>query len=480
LRSGYSFPDLADLEGEDSGSFADAPASFAGLSGREDAPTASVLGFEEVEEDALTRVARPKEPRAPAPAFSALDAPPIVTGDNEELVFTCATTPLDESKPAGNVRASRASFSDEQLSPLGPTKALRPSASSRRSEARKLEAPKVEVPEKKASRLRLDLTMRSRKADIERAVQNATVLVTEPVGHPVVPVVQVTATPAPAPTHERVAAVAPARYPTAQTPATTVAAYRSSRASRPDDTGPRPAPPMRGAAPSEPAWSESPWVLSSSPSQPHFQADLLPPPQGAMPPRPRIDLSMVGAIATGAVAFCLILGAFFFTRQSQPLPLEDTANAASIPVSVDGNPAVPVPVEGTTSAATSPANALVPPPPATGTAKSNTAPPSTNASFTSSEGASSNAGATDSQPRPARKPKLLKTDDSPRSADSEKPPKPSSSASASSASSSSSSSSSSSTSSTASASGSKKKGSANGPKSLEQILDELGEEQLRR
>jgi hypothetical protein len=453
------------------------------LSGGEDAPTAAVRSprseaftprqarqvrqvrhvnepaapFEEAQEDALTLAARPSYHRTlpPAPAFAALDAPPIVTTDSDELVFHCATTPLDDSRPAANVRASRASFADGVLSPFGPTADMPKSSEGATKKSPAVKAAPPELPpkkeparqaEKKRSGPRLDLTMRSRKPEIARAVEQARVLVTEPVGHPVSPA------PVGAPN-------APLKYPTAPTPATSVAAARAPRHSRADDTGPRA--PMRRPTPSEP-WSESPWVLSSSPSQPQFQPDLLPTPYGAASAPRRIELSMVAAIATGAVAFCLILGAFFFTRQAHALPLEETANATSAADAIEGAPAVPVPAEGTVPPASS--GAPVPPPPATGTAA--TAPATTSAPAPASDARVASEPSEPSPPKPTRKPRPVKVDDSSKTADSADKPVKSSSTSTASASS--------------SASASKKKNPGNAPKSLEQILDELGEEQLRR
>src|SRR5262249_6039502 len=76
---------------------------------------------------------------------------------------------------------------------------------------------------------------------------------------------------------------------------------------------------------SEPA-AESPWGLSSAPA---MAAASRPAPELSREGS-KIELSLVAAIATGALAFCVVLGAYFYSRP-EPKPFDEMTTAGSAP-----------------------------------------------------------------------------------------------------------------------------------------------------
>jgi hypothetical protein len=309
---------------------------------------------------------------------------------------------------------------------------------------------------------RLEMTMRSSGRDPSTASSPRSVAPhgrTEPVGYPLM------TPPSIAPSGSPVSPTGPTAL---AAPHMRIQAITGSSLPRPSshrvyqDVGGTVRSPEQGSSPSNApapaprassgAWTESPWVVSSSPSSPQFQPIATP--DDAF----KLELPMVAAIAMGMLAFCLLVGAFLFVR-SDNASMDEAATAAhgasdtpvgpaaleapavapptlpmafAVPVAATPQPrviAVPAPVRPVVSAA-----------PRTTVSEDGTPAPA---------------------PRKTRKAERA----SERAADAE-----SSATTASSASSSSS----------KPTSNTSKKKSGDKGKSLEQILDELGEEQLRR
>jgi hypothetical protein len=243
-------------------------------------------------------------PRASRPAIEWPAA-----DDHADAMFENPTTPLPPklSQPARRSRASCVSL--DERAPFAPAQAT--SLEGHREEPR---------------RPKLDLTLRARNNAPGARPFAGPRLPTEPiVGHPIM--AETARTPAPTPPTS-VAVPDPRRtHATFNAPPSAAPSFRRREPSRP------PAQWTRGPTQSEP-WNESPWVVSSASSS----HQVRPVESSSF----KLELPMIGAIATGAFAFCLIVGAFLYLRSDDKPSFDADARSASFAAEArSDSPAVP-------------------------------------------------------------------------------------------------------------------------------------------